>query len=339
MAPLRKDSPVRLESVLLRLRLQHLRLVVTLAESASVQEAARRMHLTQSAASKLLGDLEHAFDSRLFDRGRLGLHPTPAGKALIQRATRLLRDVEAARAEQSLFRQGAATLLRVGGLPLALATLMPDVLARCRGEWPELVLQLREATGRQLLRDVHGGIVDCGLGRVVLEDPIESAAADLMLDELAQEELVAVACPDHPLANRRRIQPAELERFEWITPVMGSTAYSTFASALQRSGIAAPRPAVECDASYGTILVYIRRFNFLGLLPKTIASRDAAAGQLKILKVPLQMKLPPIAFICRRDRGDSPEIARIHRIVRAAAGLTPQPVPPGSSAEGPILRL
>lgn len=314
---------MRLEGVLLRLRLQHFRMLVALAESASVQEAARRMHLTQSAASKLLGDVEAAFDSRLFDRGRLGLHPTSAGKALIQRANRLLRDVEAARAEQSLYRQGAATLLRVGGLPLALATLVPDLLARCRAEWPELVLQLREATGRQLLRDIHGGLVDCGLGRVVLEDPLESAAADLLLDELAQEDLVAVARPDHLLARRRRIKPGELCAYEWITPAMGSTAYTIFASALQRIGVAVPRPAVECDASYGTIVTYIERFGFLGLLPKTLAARDAAAGRLKILKLPVQMRLPPVAFICRRDRSDAPEIRRIHRIVRAAAGLGP----------------
>ena len=326
MAPTKKTTSVRLEGVLLRLRLQHLRMMVALAESPSIQEAARRMHLTQSAASKLLGDLERAFDSRLFDRGRLGLRPTPAGEALFRRSARLLRDIEAAREEQLLFRQGsAATLLRVGGLPLALATLMPEVLARCREEWPELVLQLREATGRQLLHDIHAGVVDCGLGRVVLEDPIESAATDLWLDELVQEELVTVARPDHPLASRRRVNPSELCRYEWITPAAGSTAYTIFAAALQRAGAAPPRPAVECDASYGTILAYIQRFGFLGLLPKTIALRDAAGGELKILNLPLQLRLPPIAFICRRERVDSPEINRIHGIVRAAAGAPHQP--------------
>jgi DNA-binding transcriptional LysR family regulator len=324
MGAARKEVPARLEGVLLRLRLQHLRMVVALGESASVQEAARRMHLTQSAASKLLGDVERAFGTRLFERGRLGLHPTPAGHALVQRAARLVRDVEAARAEQSLFQQGTtATLLRVGGLPLALATLMTEVLARCRHEWPELVLQLREATGRQLLRDILGGTVDCGLGRLGSEDPIEYGAADLHLDELAQEELVVVARADHRLANRRRIHAGELSAFEWITPAMGSTAYATFIAALQREGLGAPRPAVECDASFGTILAYIERFNFLGLLPRTIASHNAAAGQLKMLKLNLQMRLPPIAFICRRDRVDSAEIARIHRIVRASAGKPP----------------
>ena len=317
----RKDLPVRLEGVVLRLRLQHLRMLEALGESTSVQEAAGRMHLTQSAASKLLADVERAFGTRLFDRGRLGLHATPAGSALVRRAARLVRDVGAARAEQSLFRQGTtATLLRVGGLPLALATLMPDVLARCRDEWPELVLQLREATGRQLLRDIQSGTVDCGLGRLGSEDPIEYGAAELHLDELTQEQLVVVARPDHRLANRRRIQAGELHDFEWITPAMGSTAYTTFAAALRREGLAAPRPAVECDASFGTILAYVGRFNFLGLLPRTIALRSAAAGQLKVLKLAMQMRLPPIAFICRRDRAGSAEIARLHAIVRAAAG-------------------
>ena len=314
-------SPVRLDGLLLRLRLQHLRMLVALGESRSIHEAARRMHLTQSAASKLLGDMERAFVARLFERGRLGLQATPAGSALVRRAARMLRDVEAAREEQQLFRKGAATLLRVGGLPLALATVMPHVLARCRQEWPELVLQLREATGRALLRDVEAGTVDCALGRLVPEEPIDSAGGDLLLDQLVEEELVVVVRRDHALAQRRRVPPKDLERFEWITPAAGSTAHTTFIAALQRAGIAPPRPAVECDASYATILAYVRRFNFAGLLPKTIAVQEASTAPLRILSLPLRMKLPPIAFVCRRDRAESPEIARLHAIVRAAAGL------------------
>ena len=96
-----------------------------------------------------------------------------------RRAARLSATSKRRAREQSLFQQGAtAALLRVGGLPLALATLMPEVLHRCRGEWPELVLQLREATGRQFLRDIQAGIVDCGLGRLGSEDPIEHGAAE-----------------------------------------------------------------------------------------------------------------------------------------------------------------
>jgi DNA-binding transcriptional LysR family regulator len=306
---------------LLRLRFQHLRMIGALAESHSVHEAAQRMHLTQSAASKLLADLERAFDSRLFDRGRLGLHPTAAGQALIRRTSRLLRDVEAARAEQHLFAQGAATLLRVGGLPLTLTTLMPDVLERCRRDWPELVLQLREATGRQLIGDVNAGVVDCGLGRNVLQEPIDSAMADLWFDELTPEALVAVARPEHPLVRHRRVPIAELGRFEWITPAPGTTAYTVFAEALRRVRAAPLRPAVECDASFGTIIAYVRRFNFVGLLPRTIALQEAAQGRLAILRLPIRMSFPPVAFVCRRERLGSPEVARFHRIVRSVAGV------------------
>ena len=55
----------------------------------------------------------------------------------------------------------------------------------------------------------------------------------------------------------------------------------------------------------------------------TSRKADAAAGQLKLLKLTMQMRLPPIAFICRRDRAEAPEIARFHAIVRSAAGLSP----------------
>lgn len=164
---------------------------------------------------------------------------------------------------------------------------------------------------------MHGGVVDCGLGRVLPKDPIESAPFDLLFDELVQEKLVVVSRPDHPLARRRRIDPDELTGCEWITPAMGSTAHTICASALQILGSTAPRPAVECDASYGTIIAYIKRFGFLGLLPKTIASLEVSSGGLNIVKVPMQMKLPPIVFIWRRDRSSNPAVARIHEIVSA----------------------
>lgn len=61
MTPIALDPPRPLDGLLLRLRLQHLRMLVALSESVSIDAAAQRMHLTQSAASKLLGDMERAF--------------------------------------------------------------------------------------------------------------------------------------------------------------------------------------------------------------------------------------------------------------------------------------
>ena len=312
------STPSPLEGSLLRLRFQHMKLLVALQESASVNEAATRMRLTQSAASKLLADIEFSFGARLFERGRLGLRATPAGAALAVRAGRMLRDVEAAREELHLLEQGASTLLRVGGLPVTLATDMPRVLAACRERWPGLVLQLREATGRQLLRDVETGVVDCGIGRALLDEPIDTVARSLQFSVLKPESLLAVVRRAHPLARRRRVSIVELARHDWLTPAVGSSAYTVFAQAFQRAGVAPPRPAIECDASFGTLVTYLRRFNLVGMLPDAIANDPSVANGLVRVDTRFRADLPPLAFIARGERFEAPELARFREICALA---------------------
>lgn len=338
MIPDRNASEARtpqLEASLLRLRLQHLRMLVALAESASVHEAAERVRLTQSAASKLLADLERTFGARLFERGRLGLRATAAGRALAERAGRMLRDVATAREEQQLIARGDAVLLRVGGLPVTLATVMPQVLAHSRAAWPALVLQLREASGRQLLRDIEAGVVDCGLGRPLLDEPIDSVAGALRFDPLMPERLVAVVRASHPLARRRRVDVTELVRHDWITPAVGTSPYTELATALQLAGATPPKPALECDASFGTLIAYIRRFPLVGLLPASITADAALLGGLVPVRTPFTVGLPPHAFIARDERFDAAPIARFRQLVREAVPIHDRTCLQSSVHDGP----
>ena len=70
----------------------------------------------------------------------------------------------------------------------------------------------------------------------------------------------------------------------------------------------------------------------------TSREADAAASQLKLLKLTMQMRLPPIAFICRRDRAEAPEIARFHAIVRLACRRSPPSLQPAGRYSTTILR-
>ncbi|HVL56396.1 MAG TPA: LysR family transcriptional regulator [Burkholderiaceae bacterium] len=307
------------DPLLMRLRFQHLRVLSALADAPTLHEAAHRLHTTQSAASKLLVDLERAFGTRLFERGRTGLKPTESGKALVARAQRLLQDLHAARSEQAAMREGSTALLRVGGLPLTLATLMPAVLSECRRSWPGLRLRIHEAVARQLLKDIGANRVDCGLGRIHLLDQFSASGAELWHDELDPEEIVAVGPPDHPLARQRRMPLERIHDHEWLLPMPGTATRAAFAHALQQAGQTVPRPALETDASFGTLLSFVRQFGFLTLLPTSIAARHAREGTIRVIALKLPMRLPPLAFICLRERRDVPLIARFRRIVLATA--------------------
>ena len=69
----------------LALELRHLRLVLAIAETGGVGRAGERLHLTQSALSHQLREIEHRLGLALFDRVRNRLVFTDAGARVSRR--------------------------------------------------------------------------------------------------------------------------------------------------------------------------------------------------------------------------------------------------------------
>src|SRR5437879_5091527 len=86
------------------LEVRHLRLVRAVAEEGGPTRAGARLHLTQSAVSHQLAELEGRLGVRLFARVHRRLTPTPAGARLVEEARVML--AELARVERDLHRVG-----------------------------------------------------------------------------------------------------------------------------------------------------------------------------------------------------------------------------------------
>src|SRR6185369_2144533 len=74
--------------------LRQLEAFVRVYHLGSVTRAADRMHITQSAVSVLIRQLETNFRTKLFDRTTRALYPTEAAKEVLITAERVLRDLE-----------------------------------------------------------------------------------------------------------------------------------------------------------------------------------------------------------------------------------------------------
>jgi DNA-binding transcriptional LysR family regulator len=94
--------------------MRDLQLLAMLDEVGSLSAAAAALSLTQPAVSKILVELEQIFGSRLFERGRRGVEPTPIGLAAIRRARSIVGELGLASAELKAMREGAAGLLQLG---------------------------------------------------------------------------------------------------------------------------------------------------------------------------------------------------------------------------------
>lgn len=191
--------------------LRHLQSLKAIRDTGSLVEASERLHITQSALSHQLRDLESRLDLSLLNRRARPLRFTTAGLRLLELADEVLPRVR--RAEQELQRMAAGA---AGRLHLAIEChscfqwLMPT-LDRFRAQWPEVELDLSAGFNFAPLPALSRGDLDM----VITSDPVEDEA--VVYIPLFRYELVLAMANDHPLADKKRIEPEDFRALTLIT--------------------------------------------------------------------------------------------------------------------------
>jgi DNA-binding transcriptional LysR family regulator len=182
----------------MNLTLRQFRAFVAVARLGGFTAAAKRLHLTQSALSGLVKELERSLGVRLFDRNTRAVALTQAGREFLPLAVRVLDDI-----------QEAAVRIT----DIASCTLLPPLIAAFQEAHHRLEVRLTDTVLEQVLAKVRQGEVDLGIGPEPAPDPeldrVPLYAAPFML-----------ACPvDHPLARRKRVTWSQLREERFITMI------------------------------------------------------------------------------------------------------------------------
>jgi DNA-binding transcriptional LysR family regulator len=188
--------------------LRRLQIFLAVAENRSFSLAAERLSVTQPAVSKQIKDLEKRLSARLFERGRrLGL--TEAGYALMHHAQQVHGLIEAL--ELALEEVGDT---RKGHLELGASTvweyILPPLMGEFQSQHPEVHMGLRVSNSDQITalvseREVHLGFV----GARTSDKSLEAIA-------IAEDELMVIAPPGHPLAGGGAVSPGSLHHQVFI---------------------------------------------------------------------------------------------------------------------------
>lgn len=177
----------------LRLSLRQLEVFVATARAGSTRAAADHVARSQSAASAALADLEASLGVQLFDRVGRRLELNENGRALLPKAASLLD--QAAELEH-LFSGEHAAALRVAASLTVGEYLLPEVLARWKHEHAASPVRLMIGNTSEVIAAVAALDVDIGF--------VEGSQthSDLVVRPWLDDEMVILAAPDHPLANR-----------------------------------------------------------------------------------------------------------------------------------------
>ena len=152
--------------------LRQLEYFVAVAESGSITGAAARVHLSQSAMSTALAELERALDVQLLLRHHArGVTLTAAGEQLLIASRRLLAQAGELSSEARGLGYGLAGALSIGCFEVLAPYVLPDLIATCAERYPQLRLDTHEVDLDALAEGVLSGRFELGLGYELAPDP------------------------------------------------------------------------------------------------------------------------------------------------------------------------
>lgn len=202
------------------MNLNHLAIFHAVALEQSVSRGAARLFISQPAASKQLSELERSLGAPLFDRLPRGVRLTQAGALLFDYARRLFAletEAETALAELRGLERGH---LAVGASLTIGDYLLPALLAEFAQSHPHLTVSLEIANTEAIQTHLHVGTLDIGLTEGFADDPT------LQAHVFQHDTLVAIAPPDHPLAQAaqrgERVTPQQLCDTSFVAREAGS---------------------------------------------------------------------------------------------------------------------
>ena len=214
------------------LELRHLATLGAIDEAGSLVEAAERLHVTQSALSHQLKDLEHRLGVALIVRRTRPIRFTTAGERVLALARQVLPQVR--RTETELRRLAAG---QSGRLHIAIEChscfqwLMP-ALDRFREAWPEVELDLSAAFSFT----PQAALVRGDLDMVITSDPVDNDAVRYL--PLFRYELVLAVARQSALAGGRAVAPRALAEETLITYPVEHERLDVFTAFLDPAGVA-----------------------------------------------------------------------------------------------------
>lgn len=182
----------------------HLRLVAEVARTESVTRAADHLHVTQSAVSHQLRDIEHKLGTALFVRSGRRMVPTSAGRLIAEAADGVLTTIRRVEAQVEQMARHAAGELRVCTHCYTGYSWLPSLVAELRRRFPAFTLQIAP----EHTVDPIAALLDAELDLAVMND--ESDDRRLRHRELFDDEHVAVVPASHRWATRAFVTPDEI---------------------------------------------------------------------------------------------------------------------------------
>ena len=179
--------------------------------TGSVSDAARLLHVSVPAVSRVLSHTESRLGFALFERIKGRLHPTAEARVLYQEVEQVYAGVRRISDIESELAQRRYGLLSVVSSPSIGQQLVPEAIAGYHAGHPEVRLRFHCLSHELLKEQMLTGRVDIGLSTLHMEHP------QLTTRTIARSDLVCICPWTHPLAEAPSVTVGDLLPHELIS--------------------------------------------------------------------------------------------------------------------------
>lgn len=295
--------------------LSQLRCFVAVAEELHFGRAAARLNMTQPPLSRQIQILERVLDVVLLERSNRTVRLTPAGQSFLAEARRLLKLAESAALLAKRVANGKAGSINIGFTATSAYSYVPQLVAACRRELPDVEVSLKEMVSGDQLKRLDSGEIDIGL----LRPPIPRGG--LSAFRVTAEPLIAAVPSGHRLARRQTIALADLaaEPFIMYAPYEARYFHDLLVELFSRAGLVPNH--VQHLAQIHSILAMVHSGVGVALVPEAAVNLHFSGVALRPVDLPRQR--PAELFFVSREDNDNPLVPIIAALARELASVGP----------------
>jgi len=191
--------------------LRQMRAFVALAKHGNFTLAAQSLHVTQSALSGLIKELEQTLGARVVDRSTRRIGLTDIGRELFPLFSQMIDDLDGALANVADHTRLKKGIVRIAAPQLMSCTLLPQAIAAYREQYPAIEVRLADTEVEGVIARVLSGEADFGIG------PERMPAPPLDARLLFETPFALVFPKDHELAALPRVTWQDVARYPLIS--------------------------------------------------------------------------------------------------------------------------
>lgn len=270
-------------------------------EAGSITRGALKANLALGAASTRIRHMEESLGASLLTRGRQGVSPTQAGRALLTHARAILQQTERLREDLGAFAGASAGQIRVLSNTNALAEFLPEALSAFLAAHPQVSVELEERLSDEIVGQIAEGVADIG----IVAGTVDTGA--LATFPFRKDRFVLAVARGHALAKRSEIAFADVLEQNFVG-LDRSSAIQRFLSD-KAARIGKPLRLRIQLRSFDAVCRMVESNVGIGIVPETTARRAAKTMAIATVALKDAWALRELT-ICVRDLKELPNYAR-----------------------------